>query len=82
VCENRHLVGRLQHRVPGLEDVFDVAAHTEPLAVQAEHCYPVPPLALPERKAGPEAVADVDAVALFCERARAHDPTRTRRARA
>ena len=34
------------------------------------------PLALPEPGTpdGPEALADVDAVALFCERARAHDP--------
>ena len=38
-------------------------------------CYPVPPLALPgARTADPEALAGVDAVALFCERARAHDP--------
>ena len=51
-----------------------LATSREPLAVQAEHCYPVPPLALPERGADSAAVADVDAVALFCERARAHDP--------
>ena len=51
-----------------------LATSREPLAVQAEHCYPVPPLALPEPGADSAAVADVDAVALFCERARAHDP--------
>ena len=51
-----------------------LATSREPLAVQAEHCYPVPPLALPEPGTDPEAMADVDAVALFCERARAHDP--------
>ncbi len=51
-----------------------LATSREPLAVQAEHCYPVPPLKLPEPGADPTAVADVDAVALFCERARAHDP--------
>ena len=51
-----------------------LATSRQPLAVQAEHCYPVPPLALPERGADGEAVADVDAVALFRERARAHDP--------
>jgi len=48
----------------------------EPLALQAEECYPVSPLALPERTArqDPEALGGVDAVALFCERARARDP--------
>ncbi|MEO8687228.1 MAG: BTAD domain-containing putative transcriptional regulator, partial [Solirubrobacteraceae bacterium] len=51
-----------------------LATSREPLAVQAEQCYPVPPLALPEPGEDPDAVADVDAVALFCERARAHDP--------
>ena len=51
-----------------------LATSREPLAVQAEHCYPVPPLALPEPGADSAAVADVDAVALFCERAQAHDP--------
>ena len=51
-----------------------LATSREPLAVQAEHCYPVPPLKLPEPGAESAAVADADAVALFCERARAHDP--------
>ena len=51
-----------------------LATSREPLAVQAEHCYPVPPLALPEPGADAAALANVDAVALFCERARAHDP--------
>ena len=51
-----------------------LATSREPLAVQAEHCYPVPPLALPEHETDPEAAAGVDAVALFCERAQAHDP--------
>ena len=53
-----------------------LATSREPLAVQAEQCHPVPPLALPERRAptDAEAMATVDAVALFCERARAHDP--------
>jgi predicted ATPase len=47
-----------------------------PLSVQAEHLYPVSPLALPphERSTDAEALAAVDAVTLFCERARAHDP--------
>jgi predicted ATPase/DNA-binding SARP family transcriptional activator len=51
-----------------------LATSREPLAVQAEQCYPVPPLALPERDTNPDLVADLDAVVLFCERARAHDP--------
>jgi predicted ATPase len=51
-----------------------LATSREPLAVQAEHRYPVPPLALPAPGTAPAAAADVGAVALFCERARAHDP--------
>ena len=51
-----------------------LATSREPLAVQSEQRYPVPPLALPERETDPETMADVDAVALFCERAQAHDP--------
>src|SRR5919198_4792448 len=53
-----------------------LATSREPLRLQAEECYPVSPLALPAR-ATPEdadALARVDAVALFCARARAHDP--------
>jgi predicted ATPase/DNA-binding SARP family transcriptional activator len=49
-----------------------LATSREPLTLQAEERYPVPPLALPEP--GPGAHAGADAVALFCERARAHDP--------
>jgi predicted ATPase len=51
-----------------------LATSREPLDVQAEHRHPVSPLALPPCGAPPEALAGVDAVALFCERARAHDP--------
>jgi predicted ATPase/DNA-binding SARP family transcriptional activator len=53
-----------------------LATSREPLAVQAEQVYPVAPLALPERGAAgdPEALAGGAAAALFCERARAHDP--------
>ena len=48
----------------------------EPLSLRAEERYRVSPLALPERTArtNPEVLGGVDAVALFCERARAHDP--------
>ena len=51
-----------------------LATSRELLGVQAEHCFPVPPLVVPDREADPAAVAGVDAVALFCERARAHEP--------
>ena len=66
-------IGRLPAAGPG---VTVLATSREPLAVQAEHVYPVPPLALPEPGTQVDlgALARVDAVALFCERARAHDP--------
>jgi predicted ATPase/DNA-binding SARP family transcriptional activator len=53
-----------------------LATSREPLALQAEERYPVSPLALPEpgTPKGPRELADTDAVTLFCERARAHDP--------
>ena len=52
-----------------------LATSREALALQAEERYPVAPLALPEpgRSEDPETLAGIDAVALFCERARAHD---------
>ncbi len=48
----------------------------EPLALYAEQRYPVSPLALPEgaMRDDPRALGGVDAVVLFCERARACDP--------
>jgi predicted ATPase/class 3 adenylate cyclase len=53
-----------------------LATSREPLGLQAEECYPVPPLALPPRVTPEDAgaLAGVDAVALFCERARSRDP--------
>ena len=53
-----------------------LATSREPLAVRAERRYPVSPLALPgpEPSQGTDGLAGVDAVALFCERAQAHDP--------
>jgi predicted ATPase/class 3 adenylate cyclase len=53
-----------------------LATSREPLSLQAEECYPVAPLALPARAMPDDvdAMAGVDAVALFCERAHAHDP--------
>jgi predicted ATPase/DNA-binding SARP family transcriptional activator len=53
-----------------------LATSREPLSLHAEERYPVSPLALPELGMldDPEALASASAVALFCERARAHDP--------
>jgi predicted ATPase len=53
-----------------------LATSREPLTVQAEQRYPVAPLALPVpgKPADRDALGGVDAVALFCERARAQDP--------
>jgi predicted ATPase/class 3 adenylate cyclase len=53
-----------------------LATSREPLRLYAEQRYPVSPLALPTSGApgDPDALADIDAVALFCERARGHDP--------
>src|SRR3954447_2783362 len=67
------LVGRLLRGCPGLAML---ATSREPLGLRGEERYPVSPLALPA-PAMPEdagALAAVDAVALFCARARAHDP--------
>ena len=50
-----------------------LATSREPLSVQAEQTHPVPPLALPAGETHPAALAEVAAVGLFCERARAHD---------
>jgi predicted ATPase/DNA-binding SARP family transcriptional activator len=52
-----------------------LATSREPLALHAEERYPVSPLALPELEMpdDPEVLVGVDAIALFCERARAHD---------
>jgi predicted ATPase/class 3 adenylate cyclase len=53
-----------------------LATSREPLALQAEERYLVAPLALPEpgTSPNPEMLVGVDALALFCERARTHDP--------
>jgi predicted ATPase/DNA-binding SARP family transcriptional activator len=65
-------VGRLLEACPSLTVL---ATSREPLALQAEERYPVSPLALPVPGTShdPQALADTDAVALFCERARARD---------
>jgi predicted ATPase/DNA-binding SARP family transcriptional activator len=52
-----------------------LATSREPLAVQSEECHLLAPLARPAARAiaDPKALAAVDAVALFCERAGARD---------
>ncbi len=66
-------IARLLEACPSLTVL---ATSREPLAVQAEQRYPVSPLAGPEPGTphGLGGLADTDAVTLFCERARAHDP--------
>jgi predicted ATPase/class 3 adenylate cyclase len=51
-----------------------LATSREPLALAGEQRYPVAPLALPLDEDDAGALARVPAIALFCERARAHDP--------
>jgi predicted ATPase/class 3 adenylate cyclase len=53
-----------------------LATSREPLGLHAEQRYPVSPLALPAQTTprDADALAEVDAIALFCARARAHDP--------
>jgi predicted ATPase/DNA-binding SARP family transcriptional activator len=54
-----------------------LATSRQPLAIHGEERYPVSPLTLPRPAAryDVEALGGVDAVVLFCERARARDPT-------
>jgi predicted ATPase/DNA-binding SARP family transcriptional activator len=59
--------------VAACPDLTVLATSRETLSVQAEQTRPVPPLALPAGETQPAALADVAAVGLFCERARAHD---------
>jgi predicted ATPase/DNA-binding SARP family transcriptional activator len=66
-------IGAMLSACPGLTVL---ATSREPLALQAEERYPVPTLLLPELTTpeGTETMAGGDAVTLFVERARAHDP--------
>jgi predicted ATPase/class 3 adenylate cyclase len=65
-------IGRLLSACPTLSVL---ATSREPLGLQTEERYPVAPLALPARTAADvDALAGVDAVALFCARARVRDP--------
>ena len=53
-----------------------LATSREPLGIEGERIYRVPPLSLPSDGASSlEEIRGSDAVALFLERARAHDPT-------
>jgi hypothetical protein len=64
-------VAELRSACPG---VTVLATSREPLALAGEQRYPVAPLALPLKEDQADAVAQVPAVALFAERARAQDP--------
>jgi predicted ATPase/DNA-binding SARP family transcriptional activator len=66
-------IARLLEACPALTVL---ATSRESLSVQAEERYPVSPLVLPELGSpeDPQTLADVDAIALFCDRARAHEP--------
>ena len=66
-------IGRLPAAGPG---VTVLATSRESLAVHAERVFPVPPLAMPDpaMHSDVDALLGVEAIALYCERARAHDP--------
>ena len=66
-------IGGLLETCPALTIL---ATGREPLSLRAEQRYPVSPLGLPAPATlgDADALARVDAVALFCERAGAHDP--------
>jgi predicted ATPase/class 3 adenylate cyclase len=73
VLEAAPFIGSLLSACPALTVL---ATSREPLGLQAEERYPVAPLELPARTktVDAEALAGVGAVALFCARARVHDP--------
>src|SRR4051794_33954112 len=66
-------IGRLLDSCPALTVL---ATSREPLSLRAEERYPVSPLALPAQapRDDADALTGVDAVVLFCARARARDP--------
>jgi len=79
------VLDNLEQLLPGAPFVAELLAGASRLRVlatsraalrlQAEHEYPVPPLALPDPGASFEHLAANDAVRLFAQRARAVDPT-------
>jgi predicted ATPase/DNA-binding SARP family transcriptional activator len=72
LLEAASFIARLLEACPALTVL---ATSRAPLTVRAEERYRVSPLALPEpgTPADTQALADTDAVTLFCERARVHD---------
>jgi predicted ATPase/class 3 adenylate cyclase len=75
-CE--HLIGACGALASALLRVASgvriIATSREALHVPGEQTYPVLPLAVPDRKAGVDALLRSDAVQLFVERARRHKP--------
>lgn len=65
------LVGELLRGAPRVKVL---ASSRAPLRVYGEHEFPVPPLTLPDPGAGPEVLAQSEAVRLFVERAIASKP--------
>jgi predicted ATPase/DNA-binding SARP family transcriptional activator len=72
LLEAAPFIARLLEACPALTVL---ATSRAPLTLQAEERYPVPPLALPDLETPEDlqALAGAEAVALFCERAQAHD---------
>ncbi|HET9578938.1 MAG TPA: tetratricopeptide repeat protein [Usitatibacter sp.] len=56
------------------EGLTIIATSREPLHVSGEQVFPLSPLALPSPAADADAIADSDAVQLFVDRARRHQP--------
>jgi non-specific serine/threonine protein kinase len=65
------LVGDVVRSCPG---IHVLATSRQPLGVDGEAVWPVPPLSLPDPDSAEGSAADSDAVALFVERARAAKP--------
>jgi predicted ATPase/DNA-binding SARP family transcriptional activator len=78
-CEHlREPIAELAHVLLAASPRLHVLATSrEPLVAPGEVDYPVPPLALPEHGAGPDAHASSEAVQLFLERVQAAQPRLT-----
>jgi predicted ATPase len=75
-CEHLPAAAPFIGRLPAAgSGVTVLATSREPLDVHAERVFLVPPLAMPDPAphSDLDALLGVDAIALFCERARAHD---------
>ena len=64
-------LGQMLEALPGVKVLVTSRA---PLRLSWEHEYPLSPLPIPSEDAGPESIADSEAVALFVERARTVRP--------